>query len=71
MRLACDHLVSLTPTPLQENVKQADETCMPMLVETLIRLDYNTGEWKTFRKFSKIGQSHEQNMSNVQGVAAS
>lgn len=30
-----------------------------MLVDTLIRLDYNTGEWKTFRTFRKITQQQQ------------
>lgn len=31
-----------------------------MLVDTLIRLDYNTGEWKTFRTFRKITQQQAE-----------
>jgi negative elongation factor A len=40
-------------------VKQPDNTVVPMLVDTLIRLDYNTGEWKTFRTFRKITQQQQ------------
>ena len=34
---------------LQELVKQEDGQIIMMTVDTLIRLDYNSGEWKTFR----------------------
>lgn len=36
-----------------------------MHVDTLIRLDYNTGEWKTFRTFRKITQQ-QQNETTAQ-----
>lgn len=36
-----------------------------MLVDTLIRLDYNTGEWKTFKTLRKITQQ-QQNESATQ-----
>jgi hypothetical protein len=51
----------------QENVKQEDNTIAVMLVESLIRLDYNTGEWKTFRKYRKLDQNQqvETQMSTV------
>lgn len=50
---------------MQEQVKQPDNTVVPMFVETLISLDYNTGEWKTFRTFRKITQQ-QQNESATQ-----
>lgn len=38
-----------------------------MLVESLIRLDYNTGEWKTFRKYRKLDSS--QQISDSQTIS--
>lgn len=37
-----------------------------MLVESLITLDYNTGEWKTFRKYRELDPSQQ----NEAGTAA-
>lgn len=50
----------------QEQVKQPDNTVVPMLVDTLIRLDYNTGEWKTFRTFRKITQQQQTETTTQQ-----
>lgn len=46
---------------IQEKVLQADDTQAVMLVESLITLDYNTGEWRTFRKYRELdpSQQHE------------
>lgn len=35
-----------------------------MLVESLIRLDYNTGEWKTFQNYRRLDQSTQNQQSN-------
>lgn len=50
----------------QEQVKQPDNTVVPMLVDTFIRLDYNTGEWKTFRTFRKLTQQQQQSEASTQ-----
>ncbi|KXJ71979.1 hypothetical protein RP20_CCG019237 [Aedes albopictus] len=42
-----------------EKVLQADDTQAVMLVESLITLDYNTGEWKTFRKYRELDPSQQ------------
>lgn len=49
----------------QEQVKQTDNTVVPMLVDTFIRLDYNTGEWKTFRTFRKLTQQQQQSEASA------
>jgi len=41
-------------------MKQADDTSALMLVESLIRLDYNTGKWETFRKIHRLDQTSQQ-----------
>lgn len=47
----------------QERVKQEDGTIVPMLVESLIKLDYNTGEWKKLQHLRRIDQTTQQNDS--------
>ncbi|XP_031633132.1 negative elongation factor A [Contarinia nasturtii] len=47
----------------EERVKQDDGTFVPMLVESLIKLDYNTGEWKKLQHLRRIDQSGQQNDS--------
>jgi hypothetical protein len=47
-------------------VKQGDNVVVPMLVDTFIRLDYNTGEWKTFRTFRKLTQQQQQSETATQ-----
>lgn len=42
-------------------MKQEDGTFAPMLVESLIKLDYNTGEWKKLQHLRRIDQSSQQN----------
>lgn len=37
-----------------------------MLVDTFIRLDYNSGDWKTFRTFRKITQQQAEAASATQ-----
>lgn len=46
---------------VQERVKQDDGTFVPMLVESLIKLDYNTGEWKKLQHLRRIDQTGQQN----------
>lgn len=41
-------------------MKQSDNVVSSMLVDTFIRLDYNTGEWKTFKTFRKLTQQQQQ-----------
>jgi hypothetical protein len=61
--------------PFQEHVKQPDDTFALMLVDTLIRLDYNTGEWKTFRTCRKLestaNQAQIQQQSNESNLSTS
>lgn len=52
----------LIPHP-QEKVLQTDDTQAVMLVESLITLDYNTGEWKTFRKYRELDPSQQNETS--------
>ncbi|KAG5671776.1 hypothetical protein PVAND_001953 [Polypedilum vanderplanki] len=54
-----DNVITIKLNESKEQVKQPDNTVVPMLVDTLIRLDYNTGEWKTFRTFRKITQQQQ------------
>lgn len=49
---------------LQEQVKQPDNLVSSMLVDTFIRLDYNTGEWKTFKTFRKLTQQQQQQQND-------
>lgn len=48
----------------QELVKQPDESFAVMIVDTLIQLDYNTGEWKTFRTIRKGDQQVQAQQQN-------
>lgn len=56
-----ENVVTIKLNESQEKVLQADDTQALMLVESLITLDYNTGEWKTFRKYRELdpSQQHE------------
>lgn len=38
----------------QENVLQADDTYLTMMVETHFQMNYNNGEWKRIKKFRTI-----------------
>ena len=51
---------------LQEKMKQEDDSYALMLVESLITLDYNTGLWRTFRKYSKLDGNSQQIVDNTQ-----
>lgn len=44
---------------MQERVKQDDGTFVPMLVESLIKLDYNTGEWKKLQHLRRIDKKND------------
>ncbi|XP_011180929.2 negative elongation factor A [Zeugodacus cucurbitae] len=41
----------------EEKVQQEDGSTALCLVESHIRLDYNTGEWKTFQNYRRLDQS--------------
>lgn len=43
---------------LKEKVHQDDQSTL-MLVESLITLDYNTGQWRTFRKYREVDQTQQ------------
>ncbi|XP_055380969.1 negative elongation factor A [Condylostylus longicornis] len=45
----------------EEKVSQDDGTSASCLVESLIRLDYNTGEWKTFQNYRRLDQNQQDN----------
>lgn len=51
---------------LQERVKQEDGTISVMMVESLIKLDYNTGEWKKLQHIRRM----EQNQQNDKKLSA-
>lgn len=50
----------------EEHVKQEDNSSALMLVESLIRLDYNTGEWKTFQNYRRLDQSSQTTQQSNQ-----
>lgn len=54
-----ENIVTIKLNESQEKVLQADDTQAVMLVESLITLDYNTGEWKTFRKYRELDPSQQ------------
>lgn len=43
----------------QEKVQQEDGQTALCLVESHIRLDYNTGEWKTFQNYRRLDQTNQ------------
>uniref|UniRef100_A0A1B0CF59 Uncharacterized protein n=1 Tax=Lutzomyia longipalpis TaxID=7200 RepID=A0A1B0CF59_LUTLO len=51
-----DNVVTITLNQAKEKVKQEDDTDAVMLVESFIRLDYNTMEYKTFQKYKRLDQ---------------
>lgn len=58
-KLSIPHIISLIifNLLLQEKVQQEDGNTALCQVESHIRLDYNTGEWKTFQNFRLMDQS--------------
>lgn len=56
---------------LQEKVQQADGTSELCSVESLIRLDYNTGEWKTFQNYRRSDPNSEGQSSEGGGSSSS
>ncbi|XP_065084595.1 negative elongation factor A [Ochlerotatus camptorhynchus] len=64
-----ENVVTIKLNESKEKVLQADDTQALMLVESLITLDYNTGEWKTFRKYRELDPS-QQNEPGTAGQAA-
>ncbi|GLV44404.1 Negative elongation factor A [Carabus blaptoides fortunei] len=56
----CPHLGNIVTIKLsedQENVLQADDTYLTMMVETHFQMNYNNGEWKRIKKFRTIENS--------------
>lgn len=49
----------------QEKVQQEDGNTALCLVESHIRLDYNTGEWKTFQNYRRLDQSTQSSTENA------
>lgn len=66
-----ENIVTIKLNESKEKVLQADDTQALMLVESLITLDYNTGEWKTFRKYRELdpSQQHEPGPAGGQAPA--
>lgn len=66
-----ENVVTIKLNESQEKVLQSDDTQAVMLVESLITLDYNTGEWKTFRKYRELdpSQQHEAGTAGQGGQA--
>ncbi|GAB0086506.1 negative elongation factor A [Sergentomyia squamirostris] len=67
-----DNVVTITLNQTTEKVKQEDDTDAVMFVESFIRLDYNTMEYKTFQKHRRIDQpaSHDnQSVTQASGSA--
>lgn len=50
-------LFTFTVVSLQEKVRQEDNTDALMLVESVIKLDYNTMEYKTFQRYHRLEQA--------------
>ncbi|CAG9806396.1 unnamed protein product [Chironomus riparius] len=61
-----ENVITIKLNESKEQVKQPDNTVVPMLVDTFIRLDYNSGDWKTFRTFRKITQQQAEAASATQ-----
>uniref|UniRef100_A0A182MWL9 HDAg domain-containing protein n=1 Tax=Anopheles culicifacies TaxID=139723 RepID=A0A182MWL9_9DIPT len=53
-----ENIVTIKLNESVEKVHQDDRTAL-MLVESLITLDYNTGQWRTFRKYREVDQSQQ------------
>lgn len=53
--------ITILKIRLQERVQQEDGSIQNMLVESLIKLDYNTGEWKKLQHLRHIDQSNAPN----------
>uniref|UniRef100_A0A1A9UJS2 HDAg domain-containing protein n=1 Tax=Glossina austeni TaxID=7395 RepID=A0A1A9UJS2_GLOAU len=49
----------------EEIVQQEDGNTALCLVESHIRLDYNTGEWKTFQNYRRLDQSTQSSTENA------
>uniref|UniRef100_A0A1A9WY24 HDAg domain-containing protein n=1 Tax=Glossina brevipalpis TaxID=37001 RepID=A0A1A9WY24_9MUSC len=49
----------------EEKVQQEDGNTALCLVESHIRLDYNTGEWKTFQNYRRLDQSTQSSTENA------
>ncbi|CAG9819389.1 unnamed protein product [Phaedon cochleariae] len=53
----CPHLGNIVTIKLsedQENVLQADDTFLTVLVETHFQMNYNNGEWKRIKKYRHV-----------------
>uniref|UniRef100_A0A182QX16 Uncharacterized protein n=1 Tax=Anopheles farauti TaxID=69004 RepID=A0A182QX16_9DIPT len=61
-----ENIVTIKLNESIEKVHQDDRTAL-MLVESLITLDYNTGQWKTFRKYREVDQSQQLAEGGVAG----
>ncbi|KAI4462036.1 negative elongation factor a nelf-a [Holotrichia oblita] len=68
----CPHLGNIVTIKLsedQENVLQADDTYLTMLVETHFQMNYNNGEWKRIKKYRHIENIVDQIPANTQTAA--
>uniref|UniRef100_A0A182K2W4 HDAg domain-containing protein n=1 Tax=Anopheles christyi TaxID=43041 RepID=A0A182K2W4_9DIPT len=53
-----ENVVTIKLNESVEKVHQDDRSTL-MLVESLITLDYNTGQWRTFRKYREVDQTQQ------------
>lgn len=51
-------------------MQQEDGQTALCLVESHIRLDYNTGEWKTFQNYRRLDQSNQSSGDSGGGGSA-
>ncbi|KAK9737608.1 hypothetical protein QE152_g10626 [Popillia japonica] len=68
----CPHLGNIVTIKLsedQENVLQADDTYLTMLVETHFQMNYNNGEWKRIKKYRHIENIVDPIPANTQTAA--
>ncbi|XP_059608942.1 negative elongation factor A [Phlebotomus argentipes] len=66
-----DNVVTITLNQTKEKVKQEDDTDAVMLVESFIRLDYNTMEYKTFQKYRRLDQPATHDNQKVTSASGS
>ncbi|KNC31580.1 Negative elongation factor A [Lucilia cuprina] len=54
-----ENVIVIKLSEKEEKVQQEDGNTALCLVESHIRLDYNTGEWKTFQNYRRLDQSNQ------------
>lgn len=69
----CPHLGNIVTIKLsedQENVQQADDTYLTMMVETHFQMNYNNGEWKRIKKFRTIENAEHVSVQSTPPTSA-